>query len=347
MLKLNMRLFKRENGIWYVEFERGKKRSLRTKDKREAERLFKELQRELLKGRLILLEKCEKLKLSEFIQEYLAWAEKVKSRETVRRDKLALRNFLDLIGDKILRTVSVRDVEKFLLFCLEQGRKRSGVNVDYRHLKAAFNKAKEWGYIKENPFTRVKPLREEKTPPRFLSEEEVRKVLEALKDDEDFYDIVLFTIETGCRRQEVLNLMVEDIDFRNNFIRIKGKGNKVRLIPMTERIRKLLAKRCKGKKGRVFPSWHKDTISKKWHKLMKKLGMDYRFHDLRHTAASWLAIQGVPLQFIQELLGHSSITVTQIYAHLKADVLREALEKTFSVLESAPKIHPACLRVVK
>jgi len=333
MLKIGMKLFKRSNGYWYIRFERGKEKSLRTKDKKLAERLFKEIQKEILKGKIILLEKQEKISLKEFIQEYLSWAEKMKSYESVRRDKVALNNFLQVVGDKPLRIINVRDVERFLTACLDLGRKRTGINVDYRHLKAAFNKAKEWGYIKENPFTRVKPLKEEKKPPRFLSEEEVKKVLEAVRDDKDFRDIILFTLETGCRRKEILNLHVKDIDFENNLIKIQGKGNKVRTIPMTSRLRKLLERRCKNRVGKVFPLWHKDTITKKWHKLMKKLGMDYRFHDLRHTAASWLAIKGVPLQFIQELLGHSSITVTQIYAHLRPDVLREALEETFSVLE--------------
>ena len=333
MMFINMKLFRRSNGYWYIRFERGKEKSLRTKDRKLAEKLFKEIQKEVLKGKIILLEKQEKINLSEFIQEYLSWAEKIKSYESVRRDKVALNNFLKIIGNKPLRIIGIRNVEKFITTCLDLGRKRSGINVDYRHLKAAFNKAREWGYIKENPFTKVKPLREEKKPPRFLSQEEVKKVLEAIKHDKDFYDIVLFTLETGCRRQEVLNLEAKDIDFLNGFIRIRGKGNKERIIPMTNRVRSLLKKRCKNKIGKVFPLWHKDTITKKWHKLMKKLGMDYRFHDLRHTAASWLVMQGVPLQFVQELLGHSNVVVTQIYAHLRPEVLRESLEKTFSVLD--------------
>ena len=62
-----MRLFRRENGIWYVEFERGKKKSLGTRDKKLAERIFKEPQKEALKGKLILLEKTQRITLDEFI----------------------------------------------------------------------------------------------------------------------------------------------------------------------------------------------------------------------------------------------------------------------------------------
>jgi len=88
----NMRLFRRENGIWYVEFERGKKRSLRTKDKKTAERLFKELQKEALKGKLILLEKHEKIRLSQLIEEYLKWSENTKALETYKKEKNGFLN---------------------------------------------------------------------------------------------------------------------------------------------------------------------------------------------------------------------------------------------------------------
>ena len=95
MLKLNMKLFRRSNGYWYVRFERGKEKSLRTKDRRLAEKLFKEIQKEVLKGKIILLEKQEKISLSEFIQEYLKWAETRKSSSTVYRDRWALTKFLE------------------------------------------------------------------------------------------------------------------------------------------------------------------------------------------------------------------------------------------------------------
>jgi len=328
-----MKLFRRSNGYWYIRFERGKERSLRTKDRRLAEKLFREIQKEALKGRLILLEKQEKIDLETFFHEYLKWAEHHKSPESVRRDRHAFHNFLQAIGNKPLRSVSVRDVERFLTLCLERGRKRSGANVDYRHLKAAFSKAQEWGYLAANPFAKVKPLKVPKEPPRYLSPEEVFRVLEALKDDPDFRDVVLFALETGCRRREILNLTTKDLDFAHGFIYLRGKGERTRAVPMTSRVRELLKRRCRNRVGRIFPAWHPDTITKKWHKLMQRLELNYRFHHLRHTTASWLAAQGVPLQFIQELLGHSSITVTQIYAHLRPDILREALEETFSVLE--------------
>ena len=331
-----MKLFRRSNGYWYVRFERGKERSLRTKDRRLAERLFREIQKEALKGRLVVLEKQERISLSQFIKEYLEWSASRKSLPSYKRDKWSLEKFLEVIGDKPLRAVTSRDVDRYFSIQLSQGRKPTGVNVDYRHLKAAFNKAVEWGYLKKSPFARVKPLKAPYKPPRFLSEKEVKQVLDYLsRVDPEFYDVVFFAIETGCRRKEIANLQVENVDFATGYIRILGKGGKERLIPMTSRLQEMLKRRCKERVGKVFPNWHPDTITHKWQKTMKALGMKYRFHDLRHTTASWLAIKGTPLQFIQELLGHSSIQVTQIYAHLRPGVIKDQMEKVFANLTSA------------
>ncbi len=344
MLELRMKLFKRSNGYWYVRFARGQERSLRTKDKRKAERLFREIQQEALKGRLVLLEKQEKISLSQFMQEYLEWSAPRKAISSYKRDKWALEKFKEVIGDKPLRAVTPRDVDRYFSILLAQGRKPTGLNVDYRHLKAAFNKAAEWGYIKENPFARVKPLKVPSKPPRFLSEREVKQVLDYLaQKDREFHDVVLFAIETGCRRKEISNLQVKDIDFETGYIRILGKGDKERFIPMTSRLREMFKRRCSSRLGKVFQNWHPDTITHKWQKTMKALGMKYRFHDLRHTTASWLAIRGTPLQFIQELLGHSSVQVTQVYAHLRTEVIRDEMEKAFDCL-TAGKVQAVLLK---
>jgi len=331
MLKIAMKLFRRSNGYWYIRFERGKEKSLRTKDRRLAERIFREIQKEALKGRLILLEKQEKISLREFIKEYLEWSSVHKAESTYKRDKWALEKFMDFVGDRPLRSISSRSIEQYRTFLLKNGRKPTSVNVEYRHLKAAFSKAQEWGYIKENPFARLKPLKEPKTPPKFLRYEEVRRVLDHLEQtDRDFRDLVLLTLETGARRIEVLRLRWEHVDFDRGCLFLHGKGDRMREVPLTSRLREVLLQRGPRKRGKVFPYEHYDTITHKWIKLMKALGMDYRFHDLRHTTASWLVMAGEPLKVVQELLGHSDIRVTQIYAHLSKDHLREALERTFS-----------------
>ena len=341
-LEIKMKLFRRSNGYWYVRFERGKEKSLRTKDKRLAQKIFRKLQEEALKGRLVLIEKQEKISLSEFFEEYLAWSEQNKSSETVKKERWVFRGFLEYAGNRSLRTIRPRDVEQYLAFLKSKGRKPAGINIDLRHLKAAFSKAQDWGYIKENPCSRVKPLKVPATPPRFLSKEEARKLLETIKARElDFYHYVRFLLETGCRRNEALFLRWEDIDWANRRLYVRGKGNKVRFIPIHSSLADLLQEMGPKERGRLFP-WAPSTVTHKLKRYFRELGLDYRLHDLRHTTASWLAMKGVPLKTIQELLGHSTIAVTEIYAHLQDEAIREALECTFS-----GKTQATDLKIVK
>lgn len=341
----NMRLFRRENGIWYVEFERGKKKSLGTRDKKLAERLFKELQKEALKGKLILLEKTQRITLDEFIQEYVQYSEACKAPTTAYRDKYALQKFREFIGNVPLSIVTAKKIEDYIVYLKSRGRKTTSINIELRHLKSAFSKAKEWGYLKENPVSKIKLLREEKAPPVFITPEEMKKIFEYLREkDIIFYRLVYFTLETGARRIEVLKARWEDIDWERQVIVLQGKGNKKRIVPLSSRLKEILEP-LRKEKGKIFPYEHHDSISHKWQKAMNALGLKYRFHDIRHTTASWLVMNGVSLKVVQELLGHSDIRTTQIYAHLAPEVLREAIEEGLKC--PAPKMHPVGLKIVK
>jgi len=346
-LEIRMKLFRRKNGYWYVRFERGKEKSLRTKDERLARKLFREIQKEALKGRLILIEKQQRLSLKQFIDEYLSWCENAKSSATYKREKSIFKNLLDFFGDCPLRSITLKKIEDYRGFLLKKGRKPSGINLDFRHLKAAFNKALEWGYITNNPFSKIKPLKDRQGPPRFISEEEMEKILTFLRSkDPEFADFVTLALETGCRLNELLRLTAQDVASDLSHIRVLGKGNRERLVPLTENAKKIIQARL-ATKGRLFKRWTDNWVSHKWRYLMNELGLDYRFHDIRHTTASWLAMKGVPIQIIQELLGHSNICVTKIYTHVRRDVVKEALEEVFGCKNAGKTQAGPALKVIK
>ncbi len=320
---------------FYIYFGRHNEKSLRKlapglpekyyTEEKLANRLLKEIERKILKGKLHILEKEEKITLKQFAEEYLEWSQAHKAHSTYKRDALALRKLINFLGDTPLRVITLKKIEDYHSFLLKTN-KPSGVNVEIRHLKAAFNKAVLWGYLKENPYSRIRPLKVYSEPPKFLSIDEINQVLDAIKD-QDFKDMIICYLETGCRRKELLNLTKDDINFDAGLIKIKGKGGKVRYVPMTETVAEIMARRAK--QSPLFPALHPDTVTHKWIKLMKKLGLKYRLHDLRHTTASHLVRKGVDIRRIQEILRHSDIRTTTVYAHLLADDLREALEETF------------------
>jgi site-specific recombinase XerC len=185
----------------------------------------------------------------------------------------------------------------------------------------------------------------EKQLPKFLSENEIKKIIAYLQEhDPGFCDFVQLAIYTGCRRSELLGLRRNHINLEHNFLIVKGKGGKERVIPLFDDAKKILERHIH--KEILFPKWSANWVSKKWKQIMDKLGLKFRFHDLRHTTAS-MALQGIPIQVICELLGHSNITITQIYSHLQPDIIRQALEATFSRVSNAGKGRHCPEKLVK
>ncbi|WP_439870828.1 phage integrase [Pseudomonas syringae] len=147
--------------------------------------------------------------------------------------------------------------------------------------------------------------------------------------------LVLLSINTGMRRGEVFNLLWSDIDFKNKIITVEGdtsKSGQTRHIQMNQEAMNILTK-WKGQgigKGHVFPGQdggRLDNVKKSWAALLKLANIEmFRWHDLRHTFASKLAMASVSLNEIRELLGHSDITMTLRYAHLAPNVKAAAVE---------------------
>ena len=149
-MKIKMRLFKRKNGIYYVELKRGKWKSLRTRNYQEAKKLFDEIKRQALLQKLIDLEKTISLKA--FINKYISITENILTERTIAITLNAFKNFSKVVPhDTPLNRISPIDINNFIKFRLQQGCKKTTVNIDLRHLKAAFNKAIDYGFIKENP----------------------------------------------------------------------------------------------------------------------------------------------------------------------------------------------------
>jgi integrase len=207
----------------------------------------------------------------------------------------------------------------------------------------AYNKAIAWGLYKgENPVKKVKmPVLENKRE-RFLSYDEANNLLNALKTKSpQLHDICLLSLYCGLRMGEILNLRGQDLDFENGLIHVADPKNKhPRKAYMTTKVKEMLQSRKPENPGElVFKSRKGEKVtevSRTFERTVEGLGFntgieDTRqkvvFHTLRHTFASWLALQGEPIQVIGELLGHRTLTMTQRYAHLTGDHKRRAAER--------------------
>ena len=332
-MKICMNLIRRKNGVYYVVWrENGKQywRSLKTKDKAEAKRLFKQFKRAYLQGKLIKLEEgVRKITLNAFAEEYFTWLEKAREPRTAETYRDSWDKFAQLVGNINLNDITRKHIDIFVQNELSKGNKPITVNKDLRSLKAIFSKAVEWEYLKENPLKGYKLLKVDRKPPRALTKDEIIRLLSAITDDW-FRLLVAMAIYTGCRRNELLNLTWEHIDLENRIIYIeKTKNHQSRYIPISNNLMAVLTKlRTFTQVGKLFPKWSPNYVTHRFKEFARKAGLpDVRFHDLRHTFATHLISEGVPLKVLQELLGHQSINATMIYAHAMEEQKRKAVEK--------------------
>lgn len=200
-------------------------------------------------------------------------------------------------------------------------------------LKTALNKAVEWDIIEFNPIIKVKTPKIVKTF-HFFSEDEVATLI--AKADQPLKTGIIILVTTGMRRGELFHLRWRDVDLKAGSLRVwpyegfSPKGKRARTIPISLSLAPILRGLSKKKKPddfvfRPFQSEHR--LYKRFAALIAELGMKGTLHDLRHTYASHLAMAGVPIPVVKELLGHSDIATTMIYAHLSPDIHKAAVEK--------------------
>ena len=214
-------------------------------------------------------------------------------------------------------------------------------NLEFRHLKAIFNRAVYLGYLGENPFAGIKALRvPESDLPRFFELEEITKVRATFKGD-PFEDLVEFYLLTGARLKEALSLTWNDIDLKRSFILIRSfytKAGKNRIISFSEddALKTLIRKRKLKKEDSqyVFGSvdnhthWSASWVSRKISRKLGLVGFAWATcHTFRHTYISHLVMAGVPLTTVKEIVGHSSIATTLKYAHLAPQHTKEMIKK--------------------
>jgi integrase len=335
-MNLSMRLFRRppktrplppeEEWIWYAEFDRKIRISLKTADEKMARKSFDRLKKAWLTRNLAILEgRPPTKKLSDFAREFLEWSQETKRPFTFQTDKQALRRAQEYFGPGTSLAAITRHRADLWLAAMGQEVKRVSANTWLRHFKAALSKAVDWKYLKENPCQGVKQLREQYSFPRFLTKEEVHQLLQAEKVIE-YRLLWKFLILAGCRRSEALGITVRDIDCKNQRIYLgETKNGKPRQAFINKELGNILWE-IMPQIGKLW-RWKPDSVSHHFAATAKKAMVKCRLHDLRHTFGSWLAMEGVKIQVIKDLMGHQDIKTTMIYSHLSQEHLGEAAEK--------------------
>ncbi len=228
-------------------------------------------------------------------------------------------------------------------------RSNATVNRYMASLSIALTKAsREWEWMEENPMFKVTKKTETRGRIRFLSDEERNELLKACEQASNqlIYLLVVIALSTGARFSEILNIKWSEIDLkRKTFYFMDTKNGENRAVPISAKAYELLTQHSKVRKINseyVFtrPDGKKPVdLRHQWDEAVKKAKLkDFRFHDLRHTAASYLAMDGATLVEISEILGHKTMQMVKRYSHLTqkhtAEVLERMNEKQFNNMKS-------------
>lgn len=221
---------------------------------------------------------------------------------------------------------------------LQRGRQPATVVRYMAALSHAFTIASnEWEWLEDNPLRKVRKPAEPRGRVRFLDEDERARLLEACRQSEceSLYPVVVLALSTGMRQGEILSLEWPQIDLTRGYIYLSvTKNGERRTVPLVSHAKQLIADLSKVRRidtNLVFPSTVKPqapiAIRRPWGEALQSAEIqDFRFHDLRHTAASYLAMNGASLAEIAEILGHKTLQMVKRYAHLSEQHTSRVLE---------------------
>jgi len=275
--------------------------------------------------------------LGDLIERYLKYVPDRVAASTLKQCKWIIgRSFTQELRAQKLDSFTREQIED-LHREIGDTRGKLAANNWYRRTRHMFNLGRNWKmYVGDNPCARVQLFKEtERT--QHLSEEEAARLNDALLKDPDWRWRAFFPLllHTELRKSELLALTWNCVDFNKRTAMIeRTKNGKILVQPLVEPAMQILLELpSRGTSAFVFPAnrpdKHLTTPEYAWGKIRDRAGMpNLHIHALRHSFASFLINDGVPLEVVSKALGHSSLKMTQRYAHLKNETVRLAMEQT-------------------
>jgi integrase len=286
----------------------------------------------------------------------------------------SLRHLDPHFGKLLLFEIRPEHVSRYQRTRLKQGASGRTINIETALIRLVLRKAKLWANIVDD----VKPLKERRDTGRDLSDDEIQRLLSACKASvsRGLYPAVLTSIHTGLRSQELRLLRWRQVNLLEGTIIVgksKTQGGEGRLVYLSALATQTLqnwrnqfpnaqptdavfpreAYGLKGKKGmfggavvpyKTFPDQSVNSFKSSWETAKKMAGVECRWHDLRHSAASRIAAGGATDQTLQALLGWMSPKMIERYSHVRAEAKRRAVAVFDAVSLDSPQNHPQSAR---
>jgi len=301
--------------VYHASWTAGGKRHRRSTGKSElslARQTAKKMVNATLQGQTTV----ESVKLSEALR--MLWAEAWKNQAAGAVRRGYVEHAIQFMGDIDLSNISRERIVRWRDSLLEAGITKATANRKTSALLTLLRTAaQDWEMPIEVP--KVKKLAERKSRYRYLTDDEIRQLLDVAKPDYQW--VFRFAIETGFRRAEILELTWAQIDWQEQRVWVEAETSKTdiaRAVPLSDRLIRYMRERFDDRGARPGP-WDLTVMSLRWEWLRCKKAMglqddeDFVFHTLRHTCATRMVNSGTPTRTVQRWLGHASITTTEKY----------------------------------
>ena len=294
--------------------------------KTDADKWAQATEADMSRRRYFPQHEAERHTLADLVDRQLE-AVKIDRPHDYERQRVILGWWKEKLGDYTLATITPELIGRHRdQLQTKEGFAPGTVNRYLSALSKAFSNAvKEWLWLPDNALRRVNKKPEPRGRVRCLSDDERKALLDACRKSElpSLYLIVLFALTTGMRRGELLGLRWSDVDLERRVAVLHNtKNGDRRSVPIVPEVAELLREHGRVRRldnDLVFASDGTDPIwfDKYWYRALKTAKIkDFRFHDLRHTAASYLAMSGATVPELAAVLGHRTLQMVKRYAHL-------------------------------
>lgn len=280
--------------------------------------------------------------------DFIDYVENVRnfSPATVRSYRYILKCFIMFLGDRPLQDLTLKEIDDYIVgFVKEHNLKPSSANTERCVLRAFFLYCDKYRNIRLRfDYSMIRGARAPAARIEFVKVDQARQIVDALQTSQDKL-MVITLFSTGMRIGELVRFCVDD--FQDTEIRVRGKGNKDRVIPIDDSLSGLLRDWIYENRIVIGPVFKHQvpkmtlanqafTVSGFRHRLerqLKPLGLYVKPHAFRHGIATRLLQEGMDLRSLQTFLGHSRIDTTMIYTHITDNHLRESYLKHFPTSE--------------
>ncbi len=311
-------------------------------NKTSAKKWAQRVENEIRQGTYSKQQEASKHTVKELIDRYML-DHKFLEKKDRRNQERQLEFWKGRIGDKKLIDVSraliIQAKDELAAEKTNRGGLRAAATVNrfLASISHCFTKAVEWEWIEQNPVKGVSRMTEPKGRDRYLSDDERKALLDASQEiDATLHLIIVVALATGARRGEIMGLEWSDIHWKEGFAVLRDtKNSEHRAMHLVGLAMELLKEHREDRQltdKLVFPHpgdrsrpWNFESV---WRKAKARAEIeDFRFHDLRHSAASYLAMGGASLAEIAEILGHKTLQMVKRYSHLSNDHVSSVVSK--------------------